>query len=168
MGGRVGSWILQDHSVQGSKWHSVHSSEEWKGRPAGEQACGGNRKPAWSQVLLRLQGLQTGQPRHSLCGRSDLQAGKSLPQKPSGRATTKKPGSKRTTTTRRPNRTTAKGVTSTKKAGLIDRIKDSLGFGGKGSTSSTTTTKSLLSQSGSLLTTKAPTSTTTTRPPFRG
>merc|ERR1712032_1149765 len=93
---------------------------------------------------------------------------KVCPKKPSGRATTKKPGSKRTTTTRRPNRTTAKGVTSTKKAGLIDRIKDSLGFGGKGSTSSTTTTKSLLSQSGSLLTTKAPTSTTTTRPPFRG
>jgi len=93
---------------------------------------------------------------------------KVCPKKPSGRATTKKPGSKKTTTTRRPNRTTARGVTSTKKAGLIDRIKGSLGFGGKGSTSSTTTTKSLLSQSGSLLTTKAPTSTTTTRPPFRG
>merc|ERR1712192_155897 len=91
---------------------------------------------------------------------------KVCPKKPARRATTKKPGSKKTTTTRRPNRTTVRGVTTTKKAGLIDRIKGSLGFGGKGSSSSTT--KSLLSQSGSLLTTKAPTSTTTTRPPFRG
>merc|ERR1712192_187443 len=73
---------------------------------------------------------------------------KVCPKKQARRATTKKPGSK--------------------KAGLIDRIKGSLGFGGKGSSSSTTTTKSLLSQSGSLLTTKAPISTTTTRPPFRG
>merc|ERR1712192_318383 len=65
-----------------------------------------------------------------------------------------------------PKKTTARGVTSsTKKAGLIDRIKGTLSLGGKGST---TTTKSLLSQSGSLLTTKAPISTTTTRPPSRG
>jgi len=91
---------------------------------------------------------------------------KVCPKKTAGGATTKRPGSKKTTT-RRPNKTTARGVTSsTKKAGLIDRIKGSLGFGGKGS--STTTTKSLLSQSGSILTTKAPISTTTTRPPFRG
>merc|ERR1711970_660855 len=91
---------------------------------------------------------------------------KVCPKKPAGRATT---GSKKTTT-RRPNRTTSRGVTSTKKAGLIDRIKGSLGLGGKGSTTTPTPTtrKSLLSQSGSLLTTKAPISTTTTRPPFRG
>ena len=94
---------------------------------------------------------------------------KVCPKKPAGQSTTRKPGSKKTTsTTRRPSRTTSRGVTSTKKAGLIDRIKGSLGFGDTGSsTSSSTTRKSLLSQSGSLLTTKAP-STTTTRPPFRG
>jgi len=94
---------------------------------------------------------------------------KVCPKKPAGRTTTKRPGSKKTTT-RRPNRTTSRGVTSTKKAGLIDRIKGSLGLGGKGSTTTPTPTtrKSLLSQSGSLLTTKAPISTTTTRPPFRG
>merc|ERR1712107_574338 len=66
---------------------------------------------------------------------------KVCPKKPAGRATTKKPG-------------------------LIDRIKGSLGLGGTKST--TTTTRSLLSQSGALLTTKSPNTTTTTSPPFRG
>jgi len=111
-----------------------------------------------------------------VCPKTTLGAGKTSPG-----------AGRRTTTTRRPTTTTRRTTTTTtKKAGFLDRIKGSLGLGGKKTTTTTTTTttrRGLIGQVQDLLkpTTAPPIRTTrrnsirstttsgsTTRPPFRG
>merc|ERR1712099_210160 len=88
-----------------------------------------------------------------VCPKTTLGAGKNSPG-----------AGRRTTTTRRPTTTTRRTTTTTtKKAGFLDRIKGSLGLGGKKTTTTTTTTttrRGLIGQVSDLLK-------PTTAPPIR-